>query len=129
MRLSIKSVPENIEKVERYLNDIFQRFDLDTDLYPDILVSLTEAVNNAIIHGNALDTKKQVSIKTKKTKQYILFRVSDEGGGFNPSEVPDPTQTPFLLEEGGRGVLIMKALCTKVCFYNNGSTVELKFNL
>ncbi len=128
MRLIIKSVPKNIAQIERYLADFFSQHEISSDLYPDMLISLTEAVNNAIVHGNELDRKKEVSIKSSVQHDCIRFKVSDEGEGFNPEEILDPCRTENILMEGGRGVMLMRALSSQVFFTNGGATVELVFD-
>jgi len=127
MRLTIKSVPKNIAEIEQFLCQFVKDHDVDTDLYPNMLISLTEAVNNAIIHGNALDQKKEVSIKSDVQKDIIKFRISDEGDGFDPTDIADPCCDENIPLDGGRGVMLMKALSSKVVFRDGGATVELLF--
>lgn len=127
MRLIIKSVPKNIAQIERYLGDLFTEHNISTDHYPDMLISLTEAVNNAIVHGNEMDQHKEVSIKSSVQSEMIRFKVSDEGEGFNPEELPDPCCDDNVMQVGGRGVMLMRALSSEVYFTNGGATVELVF--
>lgn len=127
MRLIIQSVPKNIAQIERYLGELFSEHAIDKDLYPDMLISLTEAVNNAIIHGNELDRKKEVSVKSIVQNDLIRFKVSDEGEGFDPEILPDPCCDENVTIVGGRGVMLMKALSSEVYFSNGGATVELVF--
>lgn len=127
MRLIIKSVPKNIAQIEHYLGELFSEHQIDTDMYPDMLISLTEAVNNAIVHGNALDHHKEVSVKSVVQDDCIKFLVSDEGNGFNPEELPDPCCDENIHLPGGRGVMLMQALSSEVFFSNGGATVELVF--
>ena len=127
MRLIIKSVPKNIAQIERYLATLFSEHKISNELYPDMLISLTEAVNNAIVHGNELDRKKDVSVKSVVQHDFIRFKVSDEGEGFDPSEITNPLKEEHIMEEGGRGVMLMRALSTEVYFTNGGATVELVF--
>ena len=119
MRLIIKSVPKNIAQIERYLGELFSQYDINTDLYPDMLISLTEAVNNAIIHGNELDKRKEVAIKSDVQSDLIRFKVSDEGEGFDPEILPDPCCDENIALIGGRGVMLMRALSSDV-FFTNG---------
>ena len=95
--------------------------------YPDILISLTEAVNNAIIHGNKADESKKVKIDMQEEKSGIAVSVTDEGQGFDPEEVPDPTSPENLECCGGRGVFIMSSLADKLSYINNGTTVKMYF--
>lgn len=125
--LTITSDPKNIFQLENYLTEI--GIGQEDDKYGDILISLTEAVNNAIIHGNAGDHNKHVHILIKELTDGISFCVSDEGDGFNPNKLPDPTSDAQIEVCGGRGVHIMKCLADDIKFDNNGSTVEMFFSM
>lgn len=127
--LVIPSIPSQIREVEGYLNRIIEKFKIDTVRYPDILISLTEAVNNAIIHGNKGDHKKLVKIEIKQEKANLTFIVSDEGLGFKVDSIPDPTCPENIECCGGRGVYIMSSLCDEIHFQNNGSTVKMSFQI
>ena len=125
--LVINSNPNNILKLEHYLSSFVNKVDGFSSRYSDVLISLTEAVNNAIIHGNNRDENKKVEINMKCTTKGVHFSVSDEGKGFNPSALPDPTKPENLECCGGRGVFIMSRLCDKLAFNNNGSAVKMYF--
>ncbi|MCO6463447.1 MAG: ATP-binding protein [Saprospiraceae bacterium] len=127
--LTITSNPNNILKVESYLKMLDFDLQFDEDKYADILISLTEAVNNAIIHGNKRDESKKVHIYVQSNEDGITFKVEDEGAGFNPTKVPDPTCPENIDCCGGRGVYIMKALADDISFYDNGRSVEMFFSL
>ncbi|MBK9735137.1 MAG: ATP-binding protein [Saprospiraceae bacterium] len=126
---TISSNPNNILEVESYLKKHGFDFIFNKDKYADILISLTEAVNNAIIHGNKSDESKFVHIHVKEKEEGISFCVTDEGIGYNPNGVPDPTCAENIECCGGRGVFIMKALADTISFENNGRSVEMYFNL
>jgi serine/threonine-protein kinase RsbW len=125
--IKIASVPANICMVEEYLRKIFADYQLDNRLYPNVLLSLTEAVNNAILHGNKSDCNKYVCVKTTRQKKHICFKVSDEGPGFDPASLPDPTLPENIENCGGRGVFLMQKLSDRVIFHDHGRTVEIKF--
>ena len=127
--ISLPSDPENVKEVQPYVDKILQQFDVNNDLYGNILISLTEAVTNAIIHGNQADDSKKVLVNTKILNNQISFRVTDEGPGFDFDHLPDPTAPENLLELSGRGVFLMKQLSDDLAFHDNGSTVEIKFTL
>lgn len=127
--LTISSNPNNILEVESYLKKLECDFSFDDEKYADILISLTEAVNNAITHGNKNDETKNVQIMVKELTDGISFCVSDEGGGFNPGRVKDPTCQENIEICGGRGVHIMKALADDISFPDNGRCVEMFFAL
>lgn len=126
--LSIPSNPKRIVELEGFLMNVLSELDISKERYPEMLISLTEAVNNAIIHGNKLDENKQVKINCQKSRKHLCFSISDEGDGFDVTEVPDPTSDRHIECCGGRGVFIMSNLCDRIQFKNNGSTVEMYFN-
>ncbi len=127
--LKLSSNPRNVSLVETFVEKVAQRYKVSPDKYGDILISLTEAVNNAIIHGNQNDESKSVQIQCQKRMNAISFSVTDEGPGFDPHEIPDPTSPENLLKVGGRGVFLMRQLSDELFFSNNGTTVELLFRL
>lgn len=127
--LTIESDPKNVTRVESFVEGLVDKYALSPDVYGNILISLTEAVTNAIIHGNDKDSSKRVSVKLRKLKDRLAFRISDEGVGFDFESIPDPTAPENLLKIGGRGVFLMRQLSDDIAFHNNGSTVEICFNL
>jgi len=129
MELQLQSSPSCIREVEQTLRVLFERFALDPELYPNILISLTEAVNNAVEHGNCNDVSKTVSVRIDKRREVLRCQISDEGIGFDPGRLPDPTEPDNIENPGGRGVFLMRQLSDKIQFKDNGSTVELVFHL
>jgi len=125
--LKISSNTENICEVENYLKEVMGELAICSSRYPDMLISLTEAVNNAIIHGNQQNEDKWVKINCKARKSGVEFCISDEGCGFNPNDIPDPTSPERLECCGGRGVLIMYSLADQLKYKDNGRTVEMFF--
>jgi serine/threonine-protein kinase RsbW len=103
--------------------------DIDENLYSNILISLTEAVNNAIIHGNRLDDKKNIVVSYRKKPHSIQLYISDEGSGFDPVQIPDPTSEERIECEGGRGVFLMKQLTDEIHFLDQGRTVQLMWRI
>ena len=129
MVLRLKSSSSCISEVEQYVRQLFEQFGLDPELYPNILISLTEAVNNAVQHGNRNDVTKVVCVRSEKNQEILHCEISDEGGGFDPTILPDPTAPENLEKPGGRGVFLMRQLSDNLRFKDNGSTVELEFHL
>ena len=127
--LELQSDPRNIREIERFVDQIVSRYRLSPDLHGNLLISLTEAVNNAIIHGNRRDKSKKVSIRLKKLKDSIAVSVTDQGRGFDYRSLPDPTAPENLTRIGGRGVFLMRQLSDRISYANNGTTVELQFNI
>ncbi len=127
--LELKSHPKNVSVIEPYVNQIVEEYGVDTEMYGNILISLTEAVNNAIIHGNDHDEEKSVSVQLRKNDKCLNFAITDQGKGFNFNDLPDPTAPENILKIGGRGVFLMRQLADLVIFSNEGSTVEVQFKL
>lgn len=128
--LELKSNPKSVCHIEPYVNRIVEDFKINDEIYGNILISLTEAVNNAIYHGNQEDASKTVRIKLANfTNKQIAFEVSDDGNGFNPSDLPDPTAPDNIMKLGGRGVFLMQQLSDDVEFKDNGSTVHINFKI
>ncbi len=92
-------------------------------------VGLTEALSNAMLYGNARDPRKRVRIEVTVGREAIRAQVTDEGEGFDPSEVPDPTRPPHLEKTGGRGLFLMRELMDEVHFNERGNSVTLVLRL
>ncbi len=129
LMLKLSSNPRNVARVEAFVERIAHKYQIAPDLYGNILISLTEAVNNAIIHGNEKDESKTVEVVLKEAEDTIALRVRDEGRGFDYNSLPDPTQPENLTRIGGRGVFLIHQLSDGVDYQDNGSTVEMRFSL
>ena len=127
--LKLASNARSVSKVEPFVQKLVSRYNLSPDRECDILVSLTEAVTNAIVHGNCRKEDKTVKVNMKQEKGILALRVSDEGRGFDFNNLPDPTSPENICKCGGRGVYLMRQLADNIRFYNNGSTVEMRFKL
>lgn len=125
--VSFPSKIENIQKVESLIDQICQNYNIHEDYYGNILIAVTEAVNNAIVHGNLEDPNKSVSIVVNKSKDVLSFLVSDVGEGFAFENLPDPTSPENIEKEDGRGIFLMKALADNVEFLDNGTKALLSF--
>jgi serine/threonine-protein kinase RsbW len=113
--------------VEKFIDNVCEENKINQDFYGNILIALTEAVNNAIFHGNNNDPQKKVTVAYKQSNEGIWFSVEDQGKGFNYDALPDPTDPENIEKPNGRGVFLMKHLADKVEFYNDGRKVELQF--
>ncbi len=125
--LNIVSQPQSINIIEKVIDDMKNEFDIHEDSYGNILVAVTEAVNNAIMHGNQSDPSKNVKVAYEVDGDRIVFTISDEGKGFDYYNLPDPTAPENLEKPTGRGVFLMKHLADQVIFSENGRVVELYF--
>ena len=129
IQIQIPSLPENIRIVESFIDNAKDKYELNDDIYGNIMIAVTESVNNAIIHGNNSDNNKNVSLKLSLEKSLIKFTIEDEGPGFDYQNLPDPTLPENLSKPGGRGIFLMRNLCDEVSFKNDGRIAELCFYL
>lgn len=126
--IKISSKADNIHLVEKLIDTVCQEFKVNEDAYGNILIAVTEAVNNAINHGNQNNPNKFVDIEFQNANKKLIFSISDEGTGFNYNDLPDPTDPANIGKAGGRGVFLMKNLADSIEFLQNGKTVLLSFN-
>jgi serine/threonine-protein kinase RsbW len=127
--VTFASVKENVSLVERFVDEICQFYNIGDENYGNILVAVTEAVNNAIFHGNRLDPDKSIKFFYENKENNLCFTVEDEGNGYNPDTLPDPTDPSNLEVPHGRGVFLMKQLTDDIKFFNEGRKVEMYFRL
>lgn len=129
--LTIQSDPHNIAQVEAFVEDIRAKYNIGDDAYGNILISLTEAANNAIIHGNDSDPSKTVEISCSADARgkSIAFVIKDQGKGFDHNNLPDPTAPENIDQPCGRGVFLMMQLADLVVFSDRGATVEMQFRI
>lgn len=106
--LEIESDPNNLITVEEFVNYFTVDLNIDPDKLSGLLLAVTEATTNAIIHANKCDINKKVKIKVELIERQLFIHIFDEGKGFDPSKVPDPTQPENLLKDSGRGLYLMK---------------------
>jgi serine/threonine-protein kinase RsbW len=114
--------------VEHLVVDVCEQMHIGEEKFGNILLAVTEAVDNAIVHGNKSNPDKNVELGYHSSKEEITFAVTDQGEGFDIKNVTDPTK-PENPENAGRGILIMKMLSDKLEFLSEEKTVLLSFNL
>jgi serine/threonine-protein kinase RsbW len=128
LNLILESHPKNIAEVEPFVLLAFKQFEINESIFGNILITLTEAVSNAIIHGNRSEVHRKVYINSVSDSSRVTFTVEDEGSGFNPENLPDPTAPQNLMTPGGRGVFLMNQLADKVIYLQGGRIIQLEFN-
>jgi serine/threonine-protein kinase RsbW len=111
--LKIKSERAEILKFEKVLEEINGEFGLNQDRFINLQIAISEALVNAIVHGNKENPEKFVCIDICYDKSMLTVKIKDEGEGFNLEEIPDPTNNNNLLKEHGRGIFIIKSLVDK----------------
>ncbi len=127
--LNIESVPGNLRKVEKFVDEIASELSLTDSVYGNLLIATLEAANNAIVHGNRNIEEKVVAIVLTIEIDKIILRVQDQGNGFDYSNIPDPTAPENIEKINGRGVFLMQKLSDKIEFFENGRIVQLTFSL
>lgn len=127
--LKLPSNLRSINVLDSFVQDVVHQYKISQEVHGNMLISLTEAVTNAITHGNHYDENKVVQINLQKKSDTIAIRVSDQGCGFDPSNVPDPTCEENICKCGGRGVFLMQRLCDQIQYKDNGRTVEMHFKI
>ena len=125
--IQIPSIIENVRMIESFIDNAKERFHLEDDIYGNIMIAVTEAINNAIKHGNGSNSKKNVDLILNLNENVLKFTIKDEGAGFDYSNLPDPTAPENLEKPGGRGIFLMKHLSDEVVFKEEGRVVELFF--
>lgn len=127
--LELTSQPDSISHVEKMIDDIRSRYQVSEDMFGNMLVAITEAVTNAIYHGNKSDPNKKVKVACSFSHHTITFTITDQGPGFDFYNLPDPTAPENLEKECGRGIFLMKHLTDQLIFSDNGRVVELNFKI
>ena len=90
-----------------------------------VRLAVEEAVINSVKHGNRNDPSKQVAVRFKVGHEEVVVEIEDQGNGFDPSQVPDPTVPENLGRCGGRGILLMRTFMTWIRFSERGNCVTL----
>ncbi len=124
--LVINSELSEIQKVESFLKDKFAECDLPAKYFNKVLLCVSEAVTNAIRHGNKHNVYKKVKITVWCTDKDVQIQVEDEGEGFDIVKVEDPTLKENIRKESGRGIYIIKKLSDTLEYNKKGNKVKFK---
>lgn len=126
--IEFKSTFEEVEKLEAFLNNLQKELDFDNEYYAKLMLVVSEAVTNSIMHGNKQDASKKVFVEAVANGAGISFTIQDEGDGFEPEDLPDPLAQENLLKTGGRGVFLMNEYADEVEYSDKGNTLKLRFD-
>jgi len=126
--LTLKSKFEEAEKALKVIDLLEHDLGIGPDLSAKLMLAISEAATNAIVHGNKENPKLRVLVETTADDKAIYISVTDEGGGFAPSSVPDPTDEENLLKTSGRGIFLINELADDVQHSENGSKITMTFN-
>ncbi|HLP18525.1 MAG TPA: ATP-binding protein [Bacteroidota bacterium] len=128
-RLVLESDTKNIHRVEEFFIGLNAEFQISEEKLHALLVAVTEAVNNGMIHGNKNDKSKYVTITCLLKRKMLTITITDEGGGFSPETLPNPLHDENLLRAGGRGVFLMRTLMESVTFNEAGNEVTMRLHI
>ena len=129
-KLVLETRPDVIHDIEVAIEEIKEKLSFQDDVYGNVMVAVTEAINNSIYHGNKEDQSKKIYLDFEMKNEYrLLVRVRDEGEGFDPDALADPTAPENLENIGGRGVFLMQHLADEIKFTDEGRVVEMCFNI
>ncbi len=129
----VLDVPNDLASIEEAVNQVVQRCPACGQdrrrLRLNLRVGLTEALANAMLYGNGHDPSKRVKVEVAFCDSQITARITDEGHGFDPYHIPDPTCPANLLKPSGRGIFLMRQLLDEVHFNDQGNSVTLVLRL
>lgn len=113
--IRIPSSQDYLVDIDSFLEGILRGYGMGESIIADIAISVTEIVNNGIIHGNKSDINKEVSVSiVKKNNSEIEITIADQGEGFDPTAVENPVEDKNLMREVGRGIFIVKSLMDSI---------------
>ena len=127
--LEIESTPNNLITVEEFVNYFSVELGLDQEKINGLLLAVTEATTNAIIHGNKNNKLKMVRIYVFVDGTNMTIKIKDEGKGFDPSIVPDPTDPENILKDSGRGLYLMRVYMDGVTYNQTPEGTVLTINI
>ena len=120
---------ENIQIIESFIDNAKETFEINDDQYGNIMISVTECISNAIVHGNKSESSKLVHLDLQMEPGLLRCSIEDEGNGFDFNQLPDPTDPANIENVGGRGIFLMKHLSDEVKFEEGGKKTVLSFYL
>lgn len=127
-RLSLNSTYQESEKIPDFVTDIQEKSQLEDDTTGNLMLLLSEAVTNAIVHGNKLDKKKKVEVEVQINSNKIVSTVKDQGDGFEPDVANNPLKEENLLKDSGRGIFLIKEISDSMDYLDNGTTIRFSLN-
>ena len=129
-KIEIASTLDELVNVESFLEELNTELKFKEDVYGNVMIAVTEAVNNGIFHGNKQNSAKRVKIASELLNPFLLsITVEDEGVGFDMNKIKDPTATENLLNENGRGIFVIKHLTDFFEYKGRGNILEMRFNI
>lgn len=125
--IGVPSNFDHLSNIEGLIDRICVTSGVSEDNYGNVLIAVTEAFNNAVVHGNSGDDSKKVHVSVAQNDEELCFVVKDQGVGFDYENVIDPTAPENIEKENGRGIYLMRHLADEVEFDNEGREVAIYF--
>ncbi len=129
----VLDIPNDLASIEEAVDHVMRRCAFCGDdprkVQVNLRVGLTEALTNAVMYGNGLDPSKRVKVEVAFQESSITARVTDQGCGFDPCLLVDPTTPENILKAEGRGIFLMRSLLDEVHFNDQGNSVTLVLRL
>jgi len=116
---------ESVGQVETAADELASEAGLDEDQRFHIAMAVREAAINAVLHGNEYDPTRQIDVSLENTGADLVFKIADQGHGFNPDHLPDPLAQENLLRGTGRGIFLIRSLMDEVHFRQLNPGTEL----
>ena len=111
----LQEVLDHLEKENWVQHDIF-----------GVHLAVEEALVNAIRHGNRLDTRKHVHVACRMSPNLLRIEITDQGEGFDPTAIPDPTDPEHIDSPSGRGIMLMRSFMSRVEYNDVGNQVIME---
>jgi serine/threonine-protein kinase RsbW len=119
---------KSLVDVEILVEKVCQTVGIQEDAFGNVLIAVTEAVNNAISHGNEQAPSLSIDVAVGDSIDSFCFKIKDQGLGFDYNNLPDPTAPENILKENGRGIFLMRNLSDEVSFNESGNEVIIYFS-
>lgn len=128
--LQLPSELESLNLLDKFIEDVREKYMLDDDTYARMLTCTNEACINAIVHGNQSDKKLRVYINLERSEDgFLVIQIGDEGQGFDYEHIADPTTEENREKTSGRGIYIIRKLADRCLFNKIGNQIELHFKI
>lgn len=127
-KLSVPSELSSLSIVESLIDRVCGSLGVHEDAYGNILIAVTEAVNNAVIHGNQYNAKIDIDVEVLDVNDRLCFSIKDKGNGFDFDNLPDPTAPENIEKENGRGIFLIKNLADELVFDDGGRVINIFFD-
>jgi serine/threonine-protein kinase RsbW len=123
---TLDSTLETVDSAEQAATRIATDNGFDEDEVMQIAMAVREAAVNAVLHGNAYDPGKKVTLDFERTGRDLVITIRDQGAGLDPSKIPDPLAPENLLKTSGRGIFLIRSFMDEVQIHPSQTGTEIK---